>query len=54
MYNRFGRAAIRFSIAYLRRRSKRQLRIGIGVATVAGIAAAGAAYLAATRNVPEG
>ncbi|HEY5977661.1 MAG TPA: hypothetical protein VIT85_07365 [Solirubrobacterales bacterium] len=53
MYNRLGRAAIRFSLAYLRRRYKRQIRVGIGVAAVAGIAA-GAAYLAATRNVPEG
>jgi hypothetical protein len=50
MYNRLGRAAIRFSIAYLRRRYRRQIRIGAGVAAVAiGIAA----YLA-SRDVPEG
>ena len=50
MYDRLGRAAIRFSIAYLRRRYRRQIRIGVGLAAVAiGIAA----YLA-TRNVPEG
>jgi hypothetical protein len=50
VYNRLGRAAIRFSFAYLRRRYRRQIRIGAGLAAVAiGIAA----YLA-TRNVPEG
>ena len=54
MYNRLGRAAISFSIAYLRRRYRRQIRIGIGVAAVAGVAGAIGAYLAATRNVPEG
>jgi hypothetical protein len=50
MYNRLGRAAIRFSVAYLRRRYRRQIRIGAGLAAVA---IAIAAYLA-TRNVPEG
>ena len=50
MYNRLGRAAIRFSIAYLGRRYRRQIRLGLGLAAVAiGIAA----YLA-NRNVPEG
>jgi len=50
MYNRVGRAAIRFSVAYLRRRYRHQIRIGAGIAAVAvGIAA----YLA-SRNVPEG
>jgi hypothetical protein len=50
MSERLGRAAIRFSIAYLRRRYRRQIRIGAGLAAVVlGIAA----YLA-TRNVPEG
>jgi len=50
MYNRAGRAALRFSVAYLRRRYRRQIRIGAGlVALAVGIAA----YLAA-RNVPEG
>jgi hypothetical protein len=50
MYNRLGRAAIRFSIAYLRRRYRRQIRVGAGVAALAiGIAA----YLA-SRDVPEG
>lgn len=50
MYNRFGRAAIRFSVVYLRRRYRRQLRIGTGLAAVA---IAIAAYLA-TRDVREG
>jgi hypothetical protein len=50
MYNRLGRSAIRFSIAYLRRRYRRQIRIGAGLAALAvGIAA----YLA-TRDVREG
>ena len=35
MYNRLGRAAIRFSFAYLRRRYRRQIRIGAGLAAVA-------------------
>ena len=41
MYDAFGRAAVRFALVYLRRRYKRELRIGVG------------AYLA-SRNVPEG
>jgi hypothetical protein len=50
VYQRLGRAAIRFSILYLRRRYRRQIRIGAGlVAVVIAIAA----YFA-TRNVPEG
>jgi hypothetical protein len=50
MYNKAGKAAIRFAIVYVRRRYKRPIRIGVGVA--AAIIAV-AAYLAA-RNVPEG
>jgi hypothetical protein len=50
MYNRLGRAALRFSVAYLRRRYRRQIRIGAGLAAVA---VAVAAYLA-TRDVREG
>ncbi|HEX3734826.1 MAG TPA: hypothetical protein VHU86_06680 [Solirubrobacterales bacterium] len=50
MYDAFGRAAVRFAVVYLRRRYKRELRIGVGMAAVAiGIGA----YLA-SRNVPEG
>jgi len=50
MYNRLGRAALRFACVYLRRRYRRQIRIGAGLVAVA---IAIAAY-AATRNVPEG
>jgi hypothetical protein len=50
MYNSLGKAAVRFAFSYLRRRYKREIRIGVGVAAVAiGVAA----YLA-SRNVPEG
>ena len=49
-YDKLGKAAIRFSVKYVRRRYRRQIRIGSGVA-VAAIAIA--AYLA-SRNVPEG
>ena len=49
-YDKLGKAAIRFAIKYIRRRYRRQIRIGAGV-TVAAIAIA--AY-AASRNVPEG
>jgi hypothetical protein len=49
-YDKLGKAAIRFSVKYVRRRYRRQIRIGAGVA-VAVIAIA--AYVA-NRNVPEG
>ena len=49
-YDKLGRVAIRFALAYVRRRYRRQIRIGMGVA-VAGVAIA--TYLA-SRNVPEG
>jgi len=48
--DKLGRAAIRFAVKYVRRRYRRQIRIGVGVA-IAGVAVA--AYMA-TRNVPEG
>lgn len=48
--DRLGRAAIRFTVKYVRRRYRRQIRIGVGVA-IAGVAVA--AYVA-SRNVPEG
>lgn len=50
MYDRLGRAAIRFALSYLRRRYRRAIRVG-ALALAAGVAAA--AY-AASRNVPEG
>jgi NADH/NAD ratio-sensing transcriptional regulator Rex len=50
MYDKLGKAAVGFALRYLRRRYRRELRIGIGVtAVVVGIGA----YLA-SRNVPEG
>ena len=52
VYDRLGRAAIRFALVYLRRRYRRQLRIGIGVGSVV-TAAAVTAFLA-RRNPPEG
>lgn len=52
MYRVMGRAAIRFSLRYLRTRYRRQVRIGLAVVGV-GVAAAIAAYLMA-REVPEG
>jgi len=45
-----GRAAIGYSAFYLRRRYRRQLRIGLGIVA---ISIAIGAYLA-MRNVPEG
>jgi hypothetical protein len=50
MYDRIGKAALRFAVAYLRRRYRREIRIGAGLAAGA---IAIAAYVA-TRNVPEG
>jgi hypothetical protein len=50
MADRIGRFAVTFAIGYLRRRYRREIRIGIGVGALAlGIGA----YLA-TRNVREG
>jgi hypothetical protein len=49
-YDKLGKVAVRFAIKYIRRRYRRQIRIGAGLAAVA---IAIAAY-AATRNVPEG
>jgi hypothetical protein len=50
LYDRLGRVAVRFAFGYLRRRYRREIRIGVGVG--AGVLAI-AAYLA-SRNVPEG
>lgn len=50
MNESLGRLAVRFGAAYLRRRYRREIRIGIGVAAV-GVAVA--VYLA-TREVREG
>jgi hypothetical protein len=50
MYNSAGKYAVRFAFRYLRRRYRREIRVGIGAAAV--IVAIGA-YLA-SRDVPEG
>jgi hypothetical protein len=50
MYDKLGKAALRFTIAYLRRRYRREIRIGAGVA----VTAVGIAIYLANRNVPEG
>jgi hypothetical protein len=50
MYDTLGKAALRFTVTYLRRRYRREIRIGIGV-TIGAIAVA--IYLA-NRDVPEG
>lgn len=50
MYDKLGKAALRFTVAYLRRRYRREIRIGAGLA----VAAVGVAVYLANRNVPEG
>ena len=34
MYDRLGKAAVRFAFRYLRRRYRREIRIGLGVTAV--------------------
>ena len=50
MYDRFGKAALRFTVTYLRRRYRREIRIGAGL----GLVAIGIAVYLANRDVPEG
>ena len=50
IYDKLGKAALRFAVAYLRRRYRRQIRIGTGLATVA----IGVAVYLANRDAPEG
>lgn len=50
LYDKLGRAALRFAVLYVRNRYRRQIRIGAGVAA----AAVGVALYVAGRNVPEG
>ncbi|HEY0316829.1 MAG TPA: hypothetical protein VGC49_00885 [Solirubrobacterales bacterium] len=50
MRDSIGKAAVRIGARYLRRRYRRQIRIGAGVAA----AALGIAIFLATRNVREG
>jgi hypothetical protein len=51
MYNRIGKASVKFALRYLRRRYRRGTRIGLGVA---GLAVAALVAYVATREVPEG
>jgi hypothetical protein len=50
MYNRLGKASVKFAFRYVRRRYRREARIALGLLVAA---AAVAAYLA-SREVPEG
>ncbi|HEY1355262.1 MAG TPA: hypothetical protein VGF09_03020 [Solirubrobacterales bacterium] len=50
MSNRIGKLAVRYAFIYLRRRYRRPIRLGIGVAAVG----LGIAAYWATREVPEG
>ncbi|HWC49788.1 MAG TPA: hypothetical protein VG448_12980 [Solirubrobacterales bacterium] len=50
MYNRLGKASLKFAFRYVRRRYRREGRIALGLALL--VAFVGA-YLA-TREVPEG
>ncbi|MGN6217318.1 MAG: hypothetical protein ACTHN7_10255 [Solirubrobacterales bacterium] len=50
MYERLGKASVRFAFRYLRRRYRREARIALGLGV---LAAAIAAYFA-SREVPEG
>jgi len=50
MYDRVGKAALRFTVSYLRRRYRREIRLGIGI----GVVAIGVAVYLANREVPEG
>jgi len=50
MQDQIGKAAVKFAFRYVRRRYRREVRIGLGLTLVAAIFAA---YLA-TREVPEG
>lgn len=50
MYDALGKAALRFTVSYLRRRYRREIRIGMGIA----IGAAAVAIYLANREVPEG
>jgi hypothetical protein len=51
MYNRLGKASIKFAFRYARRRYRREVRIGLGVLGAGMVALV--AYLT-TREVPEG
>jgi len=50
IYRAIGKAVVKYSILFMRRRYKRQLGVGAGLAAVA----VGIAVYWANRNVPEG
>jgi hypothetical protein len=50
MQEALGKAALRFTVRYLRRRYRREIRIGFGVA----VGAVAVAIYLANREVPEG
>jgi hypothetical protein len=50
MYDRIGKASMKFAFRYVRRRYRRETRIALGLGLLAVVIAA---YLA-TREVPEG
>jgi hypothetical protein len=50
MYAAIGKLVVRASLFYVRRRYRRQIRAGAGIAAVA----IGIAAYVASRNVPEG
>jgi hypothetical protein len=50
MYNKLGKTVLRLAIVYLRRRYRREIRIGAGLA----VAAIGVAVYLANRDAPEG
>jgi hypothetical protein len=50
MYDKVGKAALHFAVIYLRRRYRREIRIGAGLA----VGAIGIAIYLANRDVPEG
>ena len=51
MYNRIGKASMKFAFRYMRRRYRRETRIALGTLGVGFVAAV--AYFA-TRDAPEG
>lgn len=52
IYDRLGRVAVNLAVAYLRRRYRREIRIGIAVG--AGTLAIAVATYLTRREVPEG
>jgi len=50
MSEKLGKAAMRFAVTYLRRRYRREIRLGV----VAVVVAVGVAIYIANRDVPEG